>query len=141
MALSDIERLLFEEMKTLLGDKTQLGLSVHKKDQQDQSNTGQWLHEDIDQQFALDTIDLVHHSEVTAAFKKVHDYKYLDSPTFQVSFRRELTAQAVPAKEVDEALKILEKLMVKAGGKKGQGERDAGWHPELEEVLKTANPE
>lgn len=140
MALSETEQLLLEEVKSMLGDGVKLGLSIHKDTDGDKSSTSQWLRENIDQQFGLDTAGLTHHEGITAAFKKVHDYKPLESPTFHVSFRKEMTAQGIPGEEISKAMSIADKVLSKILGK-NDNEKDSGWHPDLDEVLETARPE
>lgn len=144
MGLSSVEQLLIEELKSLLDGKVDLGLSVHKKDNiLDTSNAFQLLHENINQQFHLDTTDLPHHDGICAAFTKVHSYKYLDDPKFIEDLRKEFTGQAIPAEEMTAALAIVEKIRNKiaSGKNKEFQEKDAGWHPELDEVLAAAQPE
>lgn len=140
MALSTTEQSILESVKSMLGDDTELGLKIHDYDKTGQESSAQWQRENVCQQFALDTNSLTHHQGITAAFKKVHDYKPLESPTFSASFRRELTAQAIPQEEITKALDIAEKVLNKVIGKKAN-ERDSGWHPDLDEVMATANPE
>jgi hypothetical protein len=140
MALSSRESLLLEEIKSMLDDKAELGLAIHKDANNDLSNTNQWERENAYNQFVLDATDLVHHEGITAAFKKVHDFLPLDSLKFVDNFTRDMTAQGIPGEEIQKAIKIYFSVRDKFLGKSGR-ESDSGWHPQLDEVLATANPE
>lgn len=145
MALNQNEQLLLEAIQSMLSGKAKLGLAVHDKKTSidDESHTAQYLHENIEQQFHLDTADLIHHQSICAAFNKIHSYKYVTDPKFYEAFRNEMQAMAVPKEELEAAIKSWQKVLneVKGGAKKNWVERDAGWHPDLEGIIAVSQPE
>lgn len=142
--LSDTERLLAEAIDTMLRHEPMLGLSVHDKTNKERSHFVQFKHEQINEMFELETIDLVHHDGVVSAFSKVHSYKYLDDPKFCEAFRKELKWHNVPAEEQsiaeDACCKVIDKLC-KEGKVSNWDMRSVGWNPQLDEIKKASQPE
>jgi len=138
MALSNKERLLVEAVSGMMDDIA-TGTNYHKKSEnQDLSNSASYLHEEIEQAYRLATVNLDHHDSVCSAFSKIHNHKYLDDPSFTLSFEKELTARAVPMEEREKAVKAIDKVRNKL--LKEKAEQDAGFNPELDEIIKVSQP-
>jgi hypothetical protein len=143
--LNKNEKALLEAIKSMLHDDSELGLSFHDKDeieQQSEERAYEYLHNEIDDMFALKAADLIHSDAANQAFHKVHSYKYLDDPKFNVAVEKELVAQGVPAEErvkivgfVDSIIKELQKE------KKDWAEKDFGFNPHLDEIKQVSQPE
>jgi len=102
----------------------------------------EYLHGQIDDMFALKAAELVHAESVCQAFKKVHNYKYLDDPSFEVAMKKEMVAQAVPAEERNKALNFLPKIIKEvASEQKEWAEKDFGFNPDLKEIREASKPE
>lgn len=139
MPLKSNEKLLAEAIKGMLDDDA-LGDSTHKnRRKEERSNTFTFLHEEIEQAYRLEVINLEHHDSVCSAFAKIHSHKYLDDPSFALAFKKEMSARAIPMEEQDTALKamgrIVEKLLAE------MNEKDAGWNPDLDEIIALSQPE
>jgi hypothetical protein len=57
--------------------------------------------------FALKAAESPFHDSLCQAFGKVHNYKYIDDPTFRIAMEKELLAQGIPLKERNKALDIV----------------------------------
>lgn len=143
MALNETETLLVEAIQSMLGGKAKLGLAHHNDANKDESNTFQFLHENIQEQFDLDTIDSDYHTSLCSAFRKVHSYKYVTDPTFNEALGREFKAMGIPEQEHKRAFDAIEKIIneVKGGKNKWWSEKDSGWHPQLDEIIAASQPE
>lgn len=138
MTLSRDELMLIEGIKNALGDAA-LGVDAHKKDQNDdRSHTFTFLHEEIEQEYRLATINLEHQDSICSAFSKIHSYRYLDDPKFALPFKKEMLSRGVPLEEQDAALKAVDKIKDKI--LKEAGEKDAGWHPDLDRIIEISQP-
>ena len=84
---------------------------------------------DIDDAFALKIAGSPFADSITSAFFAVHSHKYIDNPTFKLSFDREMQARAIPTEEKEHAFKYLEKLTEELS------EKDAGWNPNMDEIV------
>ncbi len=138
MAMDKHEAMLAEAIKNALDDDA-LGLKNREDTKDEVSHTFTFLHEEIEQQFRLETSKLVHHDAIAAAFNRIHSYKYLNDPSFALSFKKDLTAQGIPMEECQKAMDAIDKVSKKLLGE--AGEKDAGWHPELDEIKKVSQPE
>ena len=143
MALSKQQQQLVEAVQSLLNNKAKLGLAVHDKDTtQRDINTFQYLHENIEGEFGLATIDSEFHNGICAAFHKVHSYKYITDPSFGEALTRELNAQGIPAMEQKMAFDAIGKILNEYKGKNGAwAEKDAGWNPDLAKIIEASQPE
>lgn len=146
MALNETEQLLVEAIKTMLSQDSKLGLSIHDDDPYNtlfNSERGmEYLHNHINDLFALRSAELIHADSVNQAFHKVHSYKYLDDPSFSTAMEKELVAQAVPANERSKALSFIPKIVdeIKEDNKEW-AEKDSGFNPEMEEIESISRPE
>jgi len=137
MSLNRNEQMLSEAIKNMLDD-TALGVDAHKGQDEERANTFTFLHEEIEQAYRLETIDLDHQESVCSAFAKIHSHKYLDDPSFALSFKKEMTARAVPMEDMTAALEAMGKIKEKMLAEKD--EKDAGWNPDLDEIVKISQP-
>jgi len=136
------EQALTEAIDTLLRHSTELGIPEPPEEfKEEESHTFQHLHEQINEMFEVKAVDLTHHDGVTAAFRKVHNYKYVTDPTFLVAMEKEMTAQGIPAEERGKALDFVPAIIeqVKTEGKEW-AEQDAGFHPNLDEIIEVSRP-
>jgi len=140
MALNKNEKLLIESIKNMLKQDAKLGLSIHNsEDDGNFSERGyEYLHNQIDEMYAIKAAELVHAESVTSSFNMVHSYKYLDDPSFPTAVEKEMVAKAVPAEERKRALgfipKIIEELREE---QRSWTEKDSGFNPNLDEILDT----
>jgi hypothetical protein len=127
------EKAICEAIDTYFQEPAELGLSAHKHEED--AHVFQHMHEEINQLFNLKAVDMTHHDGICSAFRKVHNYKYLDDPTFREAMRKELSAQAVPAEERERALDLIPKIIEEMREEdKAWAEKDAGWNPNLKEI-------
>lgn len=138
MAIKKSERIVCEAIDTMLRDKAALGLQDPPKSYKDEDEHSlQYLHEQINEMFAIKAAGLTHHDGACAAFRKIHNYKYVTDPTFGRSLTEEMKAQGIPAKEQEQASKYLAAIIKEMQGGSDWCERDAGYNPNLEEILDT----
>ena len=141
MALNKKENLIVEAMKSLLQQDAKLGLVVHD-DVPERSHFFQHLHEQINEMFDLKAAGLTHFEGVCAAFRKVHNYKYVDDPTFEEAMGKEMTAQGIPANEREAAAGIMQAVISELREEqKAWGEKDAGFSPDLDDIKELSKPE
>jgi hypothetical protein len=136
------DKLLVEAIDTMLRHKVQLGLQDPPPDKKEEDeHTFQFLHEQINEMFAIKAAGLTHHDGVCAAFRKVHNYKYITDPVFSLVVEREMTTQGIPANERQKAIEFIPAIIkeVKEQAKSWE-ERDAGFHPNLDEIVKVSQP-
>lgn len=103
----------------------------HGNDETSHHSQLRW--EGIDDAFRLKVAGNPFADAITSAFFQTHTYKYVDHPTFAKSFRNELSARALPTKEIDNALGFLETLQKELSSK--PGEQDSGWNPNMEDLV------
>jgi hypothetical protein len=130
MALNKDEKALLEALSSLLKQDAKLGLPVENET----SHTSQFRWEGIDDAFALKVSGSPFADSINSAFFAVHSHKYIDHPTFKLSFLKEMTARAIPTEEREQAVKYLE-TMVEELSKSKLSERDAGWNPAMDELV------
>ncbi|MCK9558119.1 MAG: hypothetical protein M0R50_08790 [Candidatus Cloacimonetes bacterium] len=135
------EKLLTEAIQTYLQHKVELGLQDPPKDLADaDSKSLQYLQEQINDLFELKAIDLVCHEGVCRAFRKVHNYKYITDPLFEKALVQEMRSQGVLGTEQEKAVGILEGVRKEVSTGDGWCEQDAGYHPDLEEIIAVSKP-
>lgn len=101
-----------------------------KHDAEETSHTSQLRWEGIDDAFQLKAAGSAYGDSITSAFFQTHSYKYLDNPTFKLSFERELKQRAVPTTEITSAIGYLDSMVSEL--KTNPSEQDAGWNPDME---------
>lgn len=143
MALNIHERMLAEAISSMLQQDAKLGLSIHDESDFDSAERGyEYLHGQIDEMFALKAAELTHAEGVNQAFKKVHNYKYLDDPSFKTAMEKEMVAQAIPGKDREQAVKFVEEVLKDIKEEqKVWSEKDFGFHPELDEIKEICQPD
>lgn len=146
MPLSEEEKLLVEAIDSMLQQDAKLGLSIHDTDENEKFNSSErgyeYLHGQIDEMFALKAAELVHANGVNQAFKKVHNYKYLDDPSFKTAMQKEMVAQAVPGNDRQQAIKFVEEVLKSIREEqKVWAEKDFGFHPDMAEIKEVSQPE
>lgn len=141
--LNDNEKLLVEAIKSMLNDKSELGLAIHPDDEMSKLDWRgyQYLHEQIQHMFEMKAAELTHSNSVMQAFNKVHSYKYLDDKTFVPAFEKEMTATAVPAHERRKALDYMDQIIEELKTEAAWAEKDSGYNPKLDEINEISQPE
>lgn len=142
MPLNKNEKLLVEAINTMFTQEAKLGLSLHDDDTQQKAERNfQYLHEQIDDMFAVRAAELLHAESVCRAFRKVHGYKYLDDWTFPIVMDKEMVNNAVPVVERKKAIEFLPKIIDELRAEQSVwAEKDFGFNPALDEVRKTSKP-
>jgi len=136
------EKLLTEAVDTYLRHSIELGIPDLPKDyKKDEEHSFQYLHEQINTMFEAKTVDLTHFDGVNAAFKKVHNYKYITDPAFLIAVEKEMSAQGIPKEDQSKALNAIPAIVEKISKEdKEWAEQDAGFHPNLDEIIKVSQP-
>jgi len=137
------EKTLVEAIKSMLNSDDEIGLAFHKDDEENRSERGyEYLHNNIDQLVELKTAELTHATSIMAGFRKVHDYKYIDDPTFKTALKKEMTAMAVPADERAKIETIIDKVIDEVKNEQKEwSEKDSGFNPHLDEIIDMSKPE
>jgi len=130
MALNNKEKALVEAISTMLTQDAKLGLPISGET----SHTSQFRWEGIDDAFSLKVSESPFADSISSAFFAVHSHKYIDNPTFKLSFDREMSARAIPTPEKDQAFKYLEEMATELSSNK-LSERDAGWNPNMADLV------
>lgn len=138
MSLNAAEQLLAEAVRSMLDQESRLGLSIHGKSEQGPERGSEYLHNYIEDSFRHKVASTVHADSITAAFAKVHSYKYVDDPTFPEALQDVMLVMAVPAHEQKTALNAIGSVIKEMDV---GTEQDAGYHPDLDDVLSTADIE
>lgn len=143
--LTEDEKTLLEGIKTMLQHDAQLGLKIHTK-QHEQTGPAErgyeYLHNQIDEMFALKAAELHHANSVCQAFKKVHNYKYLDDPSFSTAMEKEMVAQAVPAEERAKAASFVPSIIKELKDDQAEwAEKDFGFNPQMDQIIDVSQPE
>lgn len=134
--LNTADRLLIEGIRELLSAKSpHIGL-IHKDEATDTKGF-QYLHEHINDLFHVRAAELTHSTAVCAAFQKVHSYKFINDDFFNNALNAEMKSMAVPGVERTKALKFVEQIAEEINGDENWLERDAGFNPNLDEVVDT----
>lgn len=130
--MNNYEKMIIEGLQNLLGDKAKLGLADH--DVEESSHFQQFGHEDIEDSFRLKSIDSPFSDVLNSTFNRVHSYKYIDHPYFDVAFKKNLSMQGIPEETVNEALEWIEEIREDYAKNHFKSEADMGWNPKLDEI-------
>ena len=145
MTLSKDELILCEALDTMLQHDAKLGLKIHDTNDKRLGETErglEYLHGQIDEMFALKAAELIHAESVYQAFRKVHNYKYLDDPSFKTAMEKEMVAQAVPAEDRTKALDFVPAIISELKADQAEwAEKDFGFNPKLDEIKEMSQPE
>ena len=137
MSLKKSELVVCEAIDTMLRHKVALGLQDLPEDaQKEEEHSFQYLHEQINEMFAIKAAGLTHHDGACAAFRKVHNYKYITDATFRRSVDEEMRAQGIPAEDRNQVLDYIPAIIKEIKKEDDWCERDAGYHPNLSEILR-----
>lgn len=139
MALDKNEQMLVESFREYLAKQSDKFLPTSDDKATNDNNFKtrgfEYHHRQINEMFALRIADLVHHDGICAAFSKVHNYKYLDDPTFSEALKAEFSSQAIPVAEQKTAFEAIPKIIKELSTEsKEWAERDSGWHQDLDDV-------
>lgn len=139
-SLTKNEEQLIYAIKGLLKESANIDESVMqdmldavKHDTDETSHFSQFRWEGIDDAFRLKVAGSPFADSISSAFFQTHSYKYLDNPTFELSFRKELTGRALPTSEISDAVKHYQSLVKELS--KNPGEQDSGWNPNMEDIV------
>ena len=145
MSLSEDERLAIEGIKALLNEDVRLGLAIHDKDpynkEFDAERGMQHLHGNIQDLYRVKAAKLPHSDGVCAAFTKVHGYKYIDDTTFKTAMMKEMVAQGIPEDVRNKAIDLIDDVIKELLDDDILAEKDSGFNPNLDEVIKVSQPE
>ena len=137
--LTNNEKLLVEGIKTMLQHDAQLGLKIHADELSELGSAErgyEYLHNQIDDMFALKAAELLHSNGICQSFRKVHNYKYLDDPSFTTAMEKEMVAQAVPAEERNKAKEFIPDIIKELKEDQAEwAEKDFGFHSNLKEII------
>lgn len=139
------ELVLLEAIDTMLQHDAQLGLKIHadKNKKSGEAERGyEYLHNQIDEMFALKAAELLHADGICRAFTKIHNYKYLDDPTFKTAMEKEMIAQAVPSEERAKAIEFVPSIINELKQDQAKwAEKDFGFNPKLDEIKEVSQIE
>jgi len=146
MRLKKHEKQLVESFREFLADQaeTYLPQSDDKatNDNNFQNRGFEYHHRHANDMFATKTADLTHHDGICASFTKVHDYKYLDDPTFSEAFKKELSAQSIPENEQHKAIDAIPKIINELKGEEKEWrEKDFGFNSNLDDIMEAGRGE
>ncbi len=132
------EALIAEAISTLLQHDAELGLSLHSKAHENTNTIEhgvQFMYGEIDEMFALKASGSPFYESLKSSFSKVHGYKYIDDPTFNIAMDKELSAQGIPIEERQNAKKYVKDIIEELSKENDAWqEKDYGFHPDLDEV-------
>lgn len=146
MPLNKKEKLIAEAVDNMLQQEVKLGLSFHDNDDDQEYLSAErgyeYLHNQIDEMFALKAAEMVHTDGICQAFRKVHSYKYLDDPSFETAMQKEMVAQGIPKEERSKVVSWIPKIIEELKEEQSEwAEKDYGFHPNLDEIIETSQPE
>lgn len=145
MPLTEVEKMLIEEISTMLSKGDKLGLK-NKDDSFEQkgiSQSSQFAREDIDASFRtkVNSSNLNHYDAITASFAKIHSYKNIDDDSFQEAFEHDMTAQGLPREEITKAVELVNKIIEEYLEEGQWDEKDYGLNPHMDEIIDVSKPE
>jgi hypothetical protein len=124
------EDIISEADSTLASMLKDAGLGNAKEEY---SHNSQFAWEGLDDAFNLKVAGSPFKDSLTSAFMATHSYKYVDNPTFKLSFEKELKHRGLPAREIEKAVGHIDSLL--KGFDKNPGEMDSGWHQNIEDMV------
>ncbi|MEM3000677.1 MAG: hypothetical protein QXP41_00595 [Candidatus Nitrosocaldus sp.] len=137
MALSKHEKTILEAISNMLSQDAKLGLAIHKSLPGYEKTTdhhSQFRWEGINDLFTLKVSDSPFKDALTSAFYAVHSHKYINDPTFKISFNREMCARAIPHDLRTKCLKYVDDIVNELSESK-PSEFDAGWNPNMKDIV------
>jgi len=107
------ESTLLEAIKNMLTAKAELGLAIHDlKKKEERTPNAQYHQQDTEDQFRikLNKPEISMFDAISAAFFQTHSYLNIDSPNFNIAFKKQMDGSVVPQSEQELALKYLDEL-------------------------------
>lgn len=142
MALNEDEKMLVEGIRSMLQHDAKLGLSGHDLTDHSQERGFEYLHGQIDEMFALRAAELSHADAINSSFRKVHNYKYLDDPSFKTAMDKEMVAKAVPAEERGKALAFVPSIINELKKEQSEwAEKDFGMTDHMRAMTEVSQPD
>jgi hypothetical protein len=144
MALDKNEKLLVESVREFLADQAKQYLPQSDDSATNDNNFKnrgfEYQHRQINEMFAMKTAGLTYHDSICALFTKVHDYKYLDDPSFLEALKKEFSSQAIPEDEQKQAMDAIPNIIseFKKEAKEWK-EKDYGFNQDLNGILKAGS--
>jgi len=129
------EQKLVEAIGNMFHD-TASRLGLLKDQIPEMSHNAEFQWNTIEAMFALKVTDSPFFESLTAAFRDIHSYKYLDDQTFEIAIRKRLSATVMPTEAIEKAVKTITEIRKELGGENFQ-EKQAGWHPNLDKIADT----
>jgi len=123
MALNAKESKVLKAISSMLQHDL-LGLDIH--DQKETSHHSQFRWEELANAFRLKCAKSPFCDSISAAFRKTHDYKYIDNPTFKLALETDMKSMGLPNNVREEALRYVDEL-IKELDENSPSEMDAGW--------------
>ena len=138
MGLSKNESTILEAVSNWLQDAT---ATADDKDKgEETSHTFTFQHETVEQEFRLQMMESSYYDGICGAFNKIHSHKYLNDPTFALSFKKEMSGQGIPEEDQSKAIDAVSEVLKSVVGE-DNGEKDAGWNPYMDGIVKVSKPE
>jgi hypothetical protein len=131
--MNDIERMVIEEISNMFKNK-ESNLGIIQKRPKETSHGLQFQWEGLNDAFSLKVADSVFHESLTAAFKDIHGYRYINDPQFTLSFETRLKSCGIPIIEREKAMKAIEEVRKEWATGSEMDELHAGWHPQIDEI-------
>ncbi len=138
--MNQSERAVLEAVEQML--TTDLGLSGHAKAHKETGKNergSEYVHNDIDDAFAMEVADLDHYETVTSIFARLHAHMYLNDLAFTSRFVDQARNAGVPPEDVKKALAAVSKIAKKYDEEplligSMSAEQAAGYHSELSDL-------
>ena len=141
MALRPEERLVLEAVQNFLQQDAELGLANHDEEEFKDERGYEYLHNHVDELFHLKAAGSPYFNDITAAFNKVHSYKYVDDPTFETAFKKELVAMGVPADDTKKSMDYIKSVVDELKASQADWAEKDSFHPDMDEIVKVTQPE
>jgi len=134
MAFSEAEKLLVEAFRNALDDKA-LGFLPKDKQTKETSHYLQFKYEDINDMMFLKVNTLTFADAIMTAFQNAHSYKYIDEPSFEQSFLKNMKAMGIPSAEQGKATEAVKKVINSLSKDGQESEADYGWNKHMDEIV------
>ena len=131
--MNNTEKILLEEISNLFKNKeSRLGIIQDRPRETSHGMQFQW--EGLNDAFSLKMADSTFHEAITAAFKDIHGYRFINDAQFPLSFETRLKSCGIPILEREKALKAIEEVKKEWAVGPEMDELRAGWHPQIDEI-------
>jgi len=123
MPLKSNEKKVLKAISSMLSHDL-LGLDVHEGEETSHHSQFRW--EEIASAFRLKCAKSPYCESMAAAFRKTHDYKYIDHPTFKLAMEADMRSMGLPRHVIEQALGYVDGI-VNELKESMPSEKDAGW--------------